>query len=264
MKKIISVIVFSIFLGFQFSKAGVNSVGAGGGLAELEFLFLFNNSQQVLNLCLQPENSICQLSASQKQSWEKLSQNVKQLQDQYTVVYDSEGSEVWRLNSNQLILNSKFLYDENGLPQTEAKILSLAVAIQLNLLAPDKNIHQLWNETSSSLQAFRFEKQTTSARLSQDIHFHRIHLSNKQQSLLMYVLEDAKKSIILNELIQSQLPDVSLNQLNLNQISSVIRPEKVIFYGLAFNGRRFKLEAFFKPGVMEIDTQRIRFQLSVE
>ena len=74
------------------SRAGVSSVGNGGGLAELEFIFYFNNSDKIVNYCLAAENS-CHLTLEQSRVWKQLQRTVKKFQSSYTVDLISESSQ---------------------------------------------------------------------------------------------------------------------------------------------------------------------------
>ena len=169
-------------------------------------------------------------------------------------------------------MNQNLLYAADGTPINESSNLALSIAIQLSVANPELDFPQTLAETKINLNGFYFEKQTSTAPVSNGIYFHQMTVKSAKPGLMLFVMEDEKQSVSLNDMIQTQLPGIDMSSLELYQVEGGARMEKVIFYGLAkgissavkFNNKHFRLEATFKPGTFEIDPNRVRFQLSIE
>lgn len=260
MKKIVF-FLFSSFLIFgSYVKAGVNSVGNGGGLAELEFIFYFNNTNKIVEFCLE-----CKISSEQKKQWEKLQTELSQKPNNYSIDFTSEGDQPWKLQKENLVINSRFLYNTDGSVMSQSDIIALALAVQFDLLNLNylDNFKDLLSSIKSNLVDFQFNKRSAELYLDHEIYFHQIDVGNKVKNLSLFVIEEPSQAIQLNEIMQKQQPTFNVNTAQFNQVLGLIKPDKVIFYGLT-NSRHFRLELYFKPGTTTIDPEHINFQLSVE
>lgn len=265
MKKIVFLILGFFIFFHGFANAGVNSVGNGGGLAELEFIFYFNNTTQIIDFCLQSKTQECKISTEQKKQWENLQLELTKHLINDSIDFTSEGDQPWKLQKEKLIINSQFLYNKDGSMMSESDVIAFALAVQFNLL----NLNYLYSfkdlliATKSSLAGFQFSKRTTELYLDHRIYFHQINVSNKEKNLSLFAIEEPNQSIQLNEIMQKQQPDFDVNAAEFNQVSGLIKSDKVMFYGLT-SSRHFRLEIYFKPGTTEIDPEHINFQISVE
>lgn len=253
----------------SFSKAGVRSVGDGGGFAELQLIYFFGNSKPVVQLCLDAKN-ICKLTAAQKVSWQKLLHHVDQINKNYSVGFVTAGQAGWTVTAGQITIFSPGLYDSQDNEIPEYKIAAYAIAIQLSLMQDIKNdFRQTLFETENALQGLQFQNKKISLVIQgQNIYFHQFKVVLQNKVLTFFAIEDAKNSFLLNKSFQQSDPNLNLNSLNFSQVTaSSVGPAGVFFgfaNGIDTNGRRFENKKMRLKFTLDRQNQIILDSITIE
>ena len=249
--------------------AGISSIGNGGGLGELQFMYYFNNADQIITIC--ESSPTCQLSPEQSASWNKLKLRSTDLKNKVTISFvpsipfvptatfgspvsnSSTESQSWVWSGNNLIVSQQWLYQKNlDQLRSDDQILIFALAIQLSH-TQNLNFETTYKQTAKSLSGFSFYNQYI-ASASNAFRFHWITVSNSLNGtnhLKLFVLEDAKNSYALNDLIQEKFKSIKVNSLEVYNVLVADSDFQITVYGFLsgyngtdyFNQRPFKFTA---------------------
>ena len=243
MKKFILSIL--MFVSLQ-STAGVRSVGNGGGLGELQFIYYFNMVDQIIAIC--EKTPSCQQTPEQKISWQQLKNDSVRLKNNINISFQPAVDQSWSWTNTTLLVSQQWLY-QSQLDQLrpDAEIMIFALAIQLSH-TQNLDFQETYGQTAKSLSGLSFYKQSSTSS-SGEFQFHWISLSN--QSLKLFILEDSVNSYSLNDLIQSKFKNINLHSLELYNVIVINSDSQINVYGsisglngeILFNQRPFKITA---------------------
>lgn len=248
MKKIVLIIL--TFVSLQVT-AGISSIGNGGGLGELQFIYYFDNTDQIIAIC--ERSPTCQLSSEQNVSWHQLKMQQLEFKNKVNISFVPSVANSWAWSNKILSISQKWLYQNNSdLLRSDAEIMIFALAIQLSH-TQNLDFEATYEQTAKSLSGLSFYNQS-SASISNAFHFHWITLSNSVSGtdcLKLFILEDSISSYSLNTLIQEKSKYININSLELYNVLVRTSDLEITVYGSVsgssgdtyFNQRPFKFTA---------------------
>ncbi len=263
MKKLVLCLLFVASIQLH---AGISSIGNGGGLGELQFIYYFNNTNQIIEIC--ERSPSCKLSTEQKSSWNQLKQQQPNRANNVNISFEPDLTHIWEWSNDTLSISQQWLY-QNKLDflRPDADIMILALSVQLaHSHALDFN--SIYEQTAKSLSGLGFYKQSTVAPNGVFL-FHWVTFSNNADStdnLKLFVLEDQTNSYTLNDLFLQKYKYLNLNSLDVYNVSVTNSETQVTVYGSIsgrnngnyFNQRPFKFAATInREGLIEKDSVQL-------
>jgi hypothetical protein len=214
--KIHSLFVIALFFFSLNIRAGITSLGNGGGLAELQFIYFFKNSDQIVNICKLTPN--CVLTASQLNNFENLKNMRHSIQNDIQIEFRSDLNSDWVWNKNLLQISQNWLYSSPSLKvRSDIEIMSFAIVTQLSHYL-NLNFDQSLYEIYSSFKNLNFYKRTVKS--DNGIYsFHSIEISQKNITLNLFVIEDQVNSFSLNSLFEKKMPLLNFSTVELYNVT---------------------------------------------
>ena len=221
--------IYSLFLMFLISLssfAGVSSVGNGGGLSEMHFIYFFQNSRPFL-ISLQ-QHEIVKKSESLQKDFSKLLSGLALIQKESHLTFSSDlGGLPFQIKSTEITVSSQQLYDGENL-RPLPMILSRAFALQMVLvLKDDSRYFELVGVFGQMLRGLKFEHALVPFEFDQsllrlsDLKF---EWESHQQRVLS--LEDAQKTHDLTEKLQRELPCAGAGSWDFSQWKTIKQMQK--------------------------------------
>ncbi len=199
---IFTLILFTLSL-FQNSNADITIVRGGGGLGELNAHNVLSQMKIILTSCSM-DNNKCQLDPK----FANLIPNILQKLDSHPInlKFDTHRDTLyfWDKNYSELILNQKYLYDnESESSLSISKITALEFGALINRELPNLENHIIVDFILNWEPNFiDFYKKLNLTELKIIYHHYRIQY-NATTSKDFIILEDNKKSELLNSKISS-------------------------------------------------------------
>ena len=212
-------IVTSLFLTLS-THAGVGSVGHGGGLSEMKFIYLFQNSNQWIQLCLQ-KSDLCALSSTDKNIFTALSEKNEWF-SQFDILFKPDmtsfytesmvnGQRTLTIKSNDLLKNDQ--------PQSLLQLLARVLAVQSDLISASSDLDQQIAKFESIYSNFTFDDQSfVHAAGQNEYKLHFFQTTKLDKALSFILLEDNIKTISLDEVFKVKYPQIDLYSLAIQQI----------------------------------------------
>lgn len=219
------------------SVNGIRNVGNGGGLAEMRTIYLHQNLDRFLKICLSPDNT-CSLSSATQADWKKIAAAHAIDSAKYIISFKPtlEGTDGFAINGNQLIIASASLYKDLETPKRFGELLAFVVAIRSQIVGSKNSFAtnlQIATDVFSKMKVEESSHRATGVpsllRVSQ------LKANDGQQLHIMYTIEDKDKTIDITEKINLALPCGDITTWNLNQWNSSIG--KTAFFYATANGR---------------------------
>lgn len=266
----------TLFLGVlifvsQQAAAGISSIGNGGGLGELQFIYYFNNTDQIIEIC--EKSPACHINPEQKTSWNQLKLVLGQIKDNVNIAFEPSVVGSWSWVNGTLAISQQWLYQDHlDALRSDSEIMIFALAIQLSH-TQHLDFNKTFQQTAKALSGLSFYNQSSISRTNA-FRFHWITLSsseNGSENLKLFVLEDLINSYPLNSWIQLKSKDINLNSIEVYNISVINSDSEITVYGSMsgykgptyFNQRPFKFTATINNKNL-IDKDSIQLFLSLE
>ncbi len=222
-------IVFLLLSTFTSAQARIHVGVGGGGLAEMQVVYLHQNLSQFLLVCVQPNNP-CGLMGVEYQEYQSLYLRHKQDARDLTVVFTNQNSQdkVYELRGQQISIGSKYLYNPEGTTWEVKKLLALVVSIRLDLL-PSKssfliNYQRALEIFDSLYQSHQLHRVVGLSRLLM-WHIYEIYLDGLKETKIF--IEDDFETYDLTHVIQSQLPCGNLRAWRFQNMKSSLGQREV-------------------------------------
>lgn len=240
----------------QLASAGISSIGNGGGLGELQFIYYFNNTHQIIEIC--EKSPACHVTAEQSASWNQLKSEQSRLKDKVNISFEPTVAGSWSWANEKLTVSQQWLYQgQLDLLRSDAQIMIFALAIQLSH-TQHLNFNKTYQQTEKTFSGLSFYNQL-STNSTNTFRFHWITLSNSEngtEHLKLFVLEDPINSYSLNNLIQLKSKDLNLNSIEVYNVSVMNSDTEITVYGsmsgyngaIYFNQKPFKFTAGITNG----------------
>lgn len=188
------------------AMAGVSSVGNGGGLSEMHFLYFLQNSKPFL-ISLQ-KHEVVQGSVSLQKEMSELLKKLSFIQKEHRVTFSSDlGDQPFHMTSEEISVASQLLYD-GEMPRPLPLVISRALTLQMVLaLKQSERYFEYVQVFDQMLQGLKFEHELTPFGFSSTllrVSDLRFEWENRKQRILS--LEDVEHTYDLSELLQEALP----------------------------------------------------------
>lgn len=196
------------FLIFPTLSPAVIRVGTGGGgLAEMQMIYLHQNLNQFLLVCVQPENN-CHLSSNQLRNYITLYRNHKVDAQKLSLAFVGENPQnaLYIINENRVYIASKYLYNENAEPLELKNLLALITAIRLDLLISNEPLEHLYQQTLKVFDSLQLRHQFHRALSGQLLVIHDYTIYFSQFTTKKIFLEGESTTLDLTFRIQDQIP----------------------------------------------------------
>jgi len=219
------------------SSHGITNIGNGGGLAEMRLIYLHQNLDRFLKICLNEANS-CHLSDQMVMEWQSLVN--RQPQDgSYVIAFlpKIEGEKGFILEGRQITISSQMLYADLETPKPFGQILAFLIAVRQDV-AQSKNSFTLNLKADIAIFAnLRVEESLYRATgIPSLLRLAQLKVNDgAAQTHFLFSIEDKDKTLDLTEKLANSLPCGKLRDWNFSQWNSSIGSVGY-FYGYA-NGQ---------------------------
>ncbi|MBC7466486.1 MAG: hypothetical protein H7256_10885 [Bdellovibrio sp.] len=253
------------------SKPGldrITNIGNGGGLAEMRFIYLHQNLDRFLKICLS-EQKTCGISEETKAEWQSLS--VRQAKDaaQYVISFlpKVESEKGYVLKDHELTISSQMLYLDMETPKKFGQILAFLVAVRQDIAGSKNSFANNLSVATNVFANLRVEESLYRATgIPALLRLAQLKVSDgTQQAHFLFSIEDTNKTIDLTQSLSQALPCGKLSDWSFSQWNSSIA-STAYFYGYAsgqcdgvWQQKRIVIEADLKQGYI-IDENRINIQ----
>lgn len=219
------------------SMLGISNVGNGGGLAEMRLIYLHQNLNRFLKICLTDENN-CHLPLDTKSEWQTLSTNQGRDGAYYIISFEPkiENEKGFIITGTQLKISSQQLYVDLETPKKFGEILAFLIAVRQDLLGSKSsfaNNLKLANDVFANLQVEESMYRVTN--ISSLLRLAQLKVNDGLQSHYLISIEDQEKTLDLAALVTKALPCGTLKDWSFSQWNSTVGPVGYL-YGFA-NGQ---------------------------
>ena len=238
---------------FSQSAFAIRSVGNGGGLAEMQVVYLNQNLGRFLKLCLTAENT-CQISSATRAEWENISDD--QRLHKISFVTEMINEKGFSLEGDRLNISSKMLYLDLNTPYKFNDLLAFVVSMNQELTGTSQTFKENLQIATRVFKDLSFEEQSHKAvGINALLSLHQLKVFDGLDSHLLVSLEDDQKTISITEAIKSALPCGEISDWNLNQWSTSVTANTLYMYGFAAascNGKRLEKRIVIKVGLSNL------------
>ena len=247
------------------SADGITNVNNGGGLAEMRFIYLHQNLDRFLKICL-TEQETCEISADTKSEWQSLSVHQPKDAGQYVISFlpKVENEKGYVLKDYELTISSQMLYLDMETPKKFGQVLAFLVAVRQDVAGSKNSFASNLNVATNVFSNLRVEESLYRAtgipallRLAQL----KVNDGTKQTHVL-FSMEDTNKTIDLTQPLSQALPCGKISDWSFSQWNSSVA-STAYFYGYAsgqcdgaWQQKRIVIEADLKQDYI-IDENRI-------
>ena len=239
-KIVINILMPILFVNFVLAREGGNSVdirgvGNGGGLAEMRVIYLFQNVDRFLKICLTVENA-CRISEETRIEWQNITRPTSPPPKSFeiTFVNDVPAQTGFLLDGQILKISNKRLYADLNTPKKFNELLAYVVTVEQELLGTKFSFQQNLEIANQSFKNLVMEEQNHKViGVSSLLRLAQLKVFDGLMNHVLISLEDEDKTINLTEGIRKSLPCGLLTDWELNQFSSSIESGNLYFYGFA-------------------------------
>lgn len=231
MKKLNIITSILIFLITSYSFA-IRSVGNGGGLAEMRMIYIHQNLNRYLDICLDSKN-YCELNSDELTEWKHLSEEYRIDKQKYQIDFKSNVDNPlgFELENQNIIIGSDHLYDDNGKYNSFNQLISFMMSIRFYIMGNqfnfDKNLNK-FNQIFKMINASEFLYQVPNSQSLFRLSFLNIEIQTKKDSLVL--IEDQKTSYSVNEQIHLALPCGHIGDWTFEQWDSQVLRDRIFIY----------------------------------
>lgn len=219
------------------SENGIRNVGNGGGLAEMRIIYLHQNLDRFLKICLTTDNT-CALNSVTQSDWKKIAAAHAVDSAKYIISFKPtlDGTDGFTIKGDQLVIASASLYKDLETPKRFGELLAFIVAVRSQIIGSKNSFAanlQIATDVFSKMKVEESSHRATGVpsllRVSQ------LKANDGQQLHILYTIEDKDKTIDITEKIDLALPCGDITTWNLSQWNSSIG--KPSFFYATANGR---------------------------
>lgn len=222
------IFLLSVLVAFRVI-AGPHIIRGGGGLAEMQVIYLHQNLNQFVRVCVDSRNP-CRLSSEDFGAYQSLierhSLDSTRLNIQYVASLASQ--QPYELRGHKIILSSQSLYDSQSRPHDLRKLLAFVVAIRLDILGSQGDFLQKYDR---ALQIFENLYQRHQFHrvmgLSQLLLIHHYDIQFADFRSQKFFLENDKQTQDITSLISSRLPCLPIEAWQFQNWKSLVGQQDV-------------------------------------
>lgn len=229
--------VVSLFLSLLISisvNAGISNIGNGGGLAEMRVIYLHQNLDRFLRICL-TANNVCQLSNQTRSEWQNLVQRQVKDGSYYVISFVPTLSmqSGYKVEDTQLTIASQSLYIGLEIPKQFGELLAYVIAVRQDMAGSEQSFTQNLEIATSVFKALKVEESLSlAAGLPSLIRIAQVTAFDGQNKHFLFSIEDKDKTIDITALVGQALPCGQLSDWNFSQWNSSVA-RTGYFYGYA-------------------------------
>lgn len=234
--KVINSFVLAVTITFSSVTAfAIRSVGNGGGLAEMRVVYLFQNLDRFLRVCLTPAN-VCTIANDTYVDWIKIYSEKPSDQNDYLVSFVNDLTDVngFVLEGMNLKISHKMLYVDLKTPKSFGDLLAFVISVKQDLMASRLSFQENLQIASAIFKDLKIEELNYKADgASSLLSLSQLKVFDGVSKHLVMGLEDEEKTVNLSETLEKALPCGDLTEWTFNQWSSSVFSKTVYFYGSA-------------------------------
>lgn len=229
--KTFSVFILLSFLMISVSNAVIRVGTGGGGLAEMHVVYLHQNLNQYLFVCVQ-RNNPCQLTATEFNEYKLLFERHRIDAQKYSFgfVATNPSGKVYENKNGRVSIESKALYNAASEPWELRKLLAFVVAIRLDLLPSQKSLEENYKKAlyvfQSLFQNHQFHRATGSSKLLM-VHLYDIQFANFRTKKVF--IEDEVETYDVSYILSEKLPCGYLADWRFHNWKSTVANREVYF-----------------------------------
>ncbi|MFZ3228841.1 MAG: hypothetical protein WA160_01455 [Pseudobdellovibrio sp.] len=233
--KLINAILLFVSL-MSFNAFAIRNVGNGGGLAEMRLIYLHQNLNRFLQICLTKENN-CELSSQVQLEWQNLSAG--QLKDSTSFVISfsptkPENEKGYLVSKNEIIISSQMLYVDMEVPKKFGELLAYIIAVRLDVEGSANKFTTNFEQAKNIFSNMKIEESSyKGAGASVSFEVSQIKVFDGSLVHVLIALEDQNKAYNLSGLFTKAIPCGDLVNWKFNQWNSTITEAEGYFYGFA-------------------------------
>lgn len=265
-KNLILLLVLVSYLLTSLSANAIRSVGNGGGLAEMRVVYLFQNLERFLRVCLTPAN-VCNISNETYLDWVAIFSEKPTEQIDYIVSFEIKlpHKNGYALDGLSLKISHKMLYVDLNTPKNFNELLAFVIAVKQDLLGSRLSFEENVLIASRIFHDMKIEEQSHKVMgVPSLLSLSQLKVFDGVTPHLIVGLEDEEKTINMSDLITKVLPCGEIAQWSFNQWSSFVQLRTLYFSGHATahcNGERFDKRILLKASLTNkllIDTDSVK------
>jgi hypothetical protein len=242
-----------VFL-FITPSYAIRSVGNGGGLAEMRVVYLFQNADRFLRICLSDAN-VCGLSAETRADWQAISNDKGQSGYVISFVNEVDDKKGFSVDGKKLFVSNKRLYIDSDTPRDFNDLLAFVITVKQDLIGSsglfEENLQiaqRVFAELSIEEKNFKVADMSSLLRLTQ------LKAFDGFLNHFLIGLEDEEKTIDISKDIKDKIPCGNFSEWVLNQWSAVVTSSTLYFYGNASSncaGKRVEKRIVIRAGLKD-------------
>lgn len=224
-----------LFLLASPSAQAIRSVGNGGGLAEMRVVYLFQNLNRFLRVCLTPANA-CHISNETFLDWSLIFSEKSSAKNDYLVSFETELPEPkgYVLDGLKLKISHNMLYLDLNSPKNFNELLAFVISVKQDLIGSRLSFADNLQIAQLIFKDLKMEESSHKvAGLPSLLSLSQLKVFDGVTHHLIVGLEDEEKTINLSEAISKSLPCGILSDWNFTQWSSSVHSSRLYFYGFA-------------------------------
>lgn len=217
------------------SAQAIRSVGNGGGLAEMRTIYLLQNVNRFLRICLTPANA-CQISNGTYVDWSNIYDEKQTSQNDYFVSFtvDQINDKGFELNAMDLRISHQMLYTGSKTPKSFGELLAFAISVKQDIIGSPFSFRYNLDVASSVFKDMKIDESNFKVTgIASLLNLSQLKVFDGVSQHLIMGLEDDIKTVNLSDSVTKVLPCGTLTEWSFNQWNSSVIGSFVYFHGIA-------------------------------